>query len=83
MYSMASITATSVTTVLNTLFLRTSSSTGTFGHIKVCQLLLMLAFHLTDFILIFNRISQDMMGLWDAMASAGTYANNLHLAPDR
>ena len=53
MYSMASITATSVTTVLNTLFLRTSSSTGTFGHIKVCQLLLMLAFHLTDFILIF------------------------------
>jgi len=43
----------------------------------------MLAFHLTDFILIFNRISQDMMGLWDAMASAGTYANNLHLAPDR
>jgi len=25
---------------------------------------------------------QEMMGFWDAMASAGPYANNLHLAPD-
>jgi len=24
-----------------------------------------------------------MMGFWDAVASAGPYANNLHLAPDR
>ena len=24
-----------------------------------------------------------MMGFWDAVASAGQYANNLHLAPDR
>ena len=24
-----------------------------------------------------------MMGFWDAVASAGSYANNLHLAPDR
>jgi len=23
------------------------------------------------------------MGVWNAMASAGPYANNLHLAPDR
>jgi len=23
------------------------------------------------------------MGFWDAVASAGSYANNLHLAPDR
>ena len=23
------------------------------------------------------------MGFWDAVASAGPYANNLHLAPDR
>jgi len=23
-----------------------------------------------------------MMGFWDAVASAGPYANNLHLAPD-
>jgi len=26
---------------------------------------------------------QEMMGFWDAVASAGLYANNLHLAPDR
>jgi len=26
---------------------------------------------------------QEMTGLWDAVASAGQYANNLHLAPDR
>ena len=24
-----------------------------------------------------------MMGFWDAVASAGPYANNLHLAPDK
>jgi len=24
-----------------------------------------------------------MLGIWDAVASAGRYANNLHLAPDR
>ena len=24
-----------------------------------------------------------MMGFWDAVASAGSYANNLHLAADR
>ena len=24
-----------------------------------------------------------MMGFWDAVVSAGPYANNLHLAPDR
>jgi len=24
-----------------------------------------------------------MMEFWDAVASAGPYANNLHLAPDR
>jgi len=26
---------------------------------------------------------QEMMGFWDAVASAGPYANSLHLAPDR
>jgi len=26
---------------------------------------------------------QDMTGFWDAVPSAGPYANNLHLAPDR
>jgi len=26
---------------------------------------------------------QEMMGLWDAVASDGPYTNNLHLAPDR
>jgi len=26
---------------------------------------------------------QEMMGFWDAVASAGPYANNLHLAPDK
>ena len=26
---------------------------------------------------------QEMLRLWDAVASAGQYANNLHLAPDR
>jgi len=26
---------------------------------------------------------QEMMEFWDAVASAGPYANNLHLAPDR
>jgi len=26
---------------------------------------------------------QEMMGFWDAVASAGPYANNLHPAPDR
>jgi len=26
---------------------------------------------------------QEMMGFWDAVASAGQYANKLHLAPDR
>jgi len=25
----------------------------------------------------------EMMGFWDAVASAGSYANNMHLAPDR
>jgi len=25
---------------------------------------------------------QEVMGFWDAVASAGPYANNLHLAPD-
>ena len=25
----------------------------------------------------------EIMGFWDAVASAGPYANNLHLAPDR
>ena len=34
-YSMACITATSVTTVLSTIFLHTSFLTGTFGRIKV------------------------------------------------
>jgi len=29
------------------------------------------------------QIRQEMMGFWDAVASAGPYANNLHLAPDR
>jgi len=26
---------------------------------------------------------QEIMGYWDAVASAGPSANNLHLAPDR
>jgi len=26
---------------------------------------------------------QAMIGFWDAVPSAGPYANNLHLAPDR
>jgi len=26
---------------------------------------------------------QEMMGFWDAVASAGPYANDLHLASDR
>jgi len=26
---------------------------------------------------------QEMIGFWDAVVSAGPYANNLHLAPDR
>jgi len=26
---------------------------------------------------------QETMGFWDAVVSAGPYANNLHLAPDR
>jgi len=26
---------------------------------------------------------QEMMGFWGAVASAGLYANNVHLAPDR
>jgi len=26
---------------------------------------------------------QEIMGFWDAVASAGPYANNVHLAPDR
>jgi len=25
---------------------------------------------------------QEIMGFWDAVASAGPYASNLHLAPD-
>jgi len=25
---------------------------------------------------------QEMMGFWDTVASAGPYANNLHLTPD-
>jgi len=29
------------------------------------------------------EMRQEMMGLWKAVASAGPYANNLHLAPDR
>jgi len=28
-------------------------------------------------------MKQKMMGFWDAVASAGLHANNLHLAPDR
>ena len=29
-------------------------------------------------------MTQEMMGFWEAVASAGPYApNNLHLAPDR
>jgi len=28
-------------------------------------------------------MKQEIMGFWDEMASAGPYANNLHLAPDR
>jgi len=30
---------------------------------------------------LFSR--QEMMGFWNAVASAGPYANNLHLAADR
>jgi len=26
---------------------------------------------------------QEMMGFWDAVASAGTYENHLHFASDR
>jgi len=26
---------------------------------------------------------QEIMGFWDAVASAGPYANNLHLAADK
>jgi len=26
---------------------------------------------------------QEMMEIWDAVASAGAYANNVHLAADR
>jgi len=29
------------------------------------------------------ELRQEMMGFGDAVASAGPYANNLHLAPDR
>ena len=29
------------------------------------------------------QMRQEMTGFWDAVASAGPYANNLHLAPDR
>jgi len=29
------------------------------------------------------KMRQEMMGFGDAVASAGPYANNLHLAPDR
>jgi len=32
---------------------------------------------------LFKHDRQEMTGFWDAMASAGPYANNLHLAPDR
>jgi len=28
-------------------------------------------------------MTQEIMGFWDAVASVGPYANNLHLAPDR
>jgi len=28
-------------------------------------------------------MTQEMVGFWDAVASAGPYANNLHLDPDR
>jgi len=28
------------------------------------------------------KMRQGTMGFWDAVASAGPYANNLHLAPD-
>ena len=27
--------------------------------------------------------AREVMGFWDAVASAGPYANNLYLAPDR
>ena len=30
-----------------------------------------------------DLLRQEMMGFWDAVASAGPYANNLHLALDR
>ena len=30
-----------------------------------------------------NNNNKEMMGFRDAVASAGPYANNLHLAPDR
>jgi len=29
------------------------------------------------------EIRRKLMGFWDAVRSAGPYANNLHLAPDR
>jgi len=29
------------------------------------------------------QVTRQMMGFWDAVASAGLYANNLHLVPDR
>ena len=28
-------------------------------------------------------MTQEIIGFWDAVASVGPYANNLHLAPDR
>jgi len=28
------------------------------------------------------ELRQEMTGFWDTVASAGPYANNLHLAPD-
>ena len=30
-----------------------------------------------------NLNEEETMGFWEAVASAGSYANNLHLAPDR
>jgi len=30
-----------------------------------------------------KKMRQEMMGFGDAVASAGPYANNVHLAPDR
>jgi len=35
------------------------------------------------YIIIIIQMRQEMMGFWDAFASAGQYANNLHLVPDR